>query len=625
MSALSSLARSSVRAHRGGFAGTFLVLALAAALLAATGVLMESGLRAGTDAGLLTALAGSFAGTTILVVVLVVASTVTLAMRQRRRDLALLRAIGATRAQVRRLVGTEVALVTAVAAPLGALPGLALAHLVVPLLVSAGVVPAGFDLSLSPAPVLSATLLLLAVALVAGRLAARETLRTPPTSAVRESAVEARGIGPVRRVLAIGTAACGIAAAGSPLVVPGTIGGATAATSALLLVGAAALAGPLLVTWVLDRTTSLQRLAPGAAGRLALANTRGFSHRLTTVVVPLAVALAVGTVQSSVDRAVVTAAADQLRAGIHADLVVTGPQGLDSVAAVPGVESTTSLASVTAQVRTDDEEVPGLEALSWEPIGLRVLPDEPGAEAAYNPDVVRGSLGDLSQAETVAISSDAAFETGKDIGDVVAIRLGDGQDTEAAVVAVYDRGLGFGGYLVGAATPREHGVDAPVDTVLVSTDDPSAVARDLRADGLTAVDVQTYVGDATSTGAQEQHLSLVLLLLLLGFVGLSAGNALVMTTVGRRNELALLSRTGATHRQLVVMAAVESVITAAAAWAIGTLAVVPAVFGVSYGVLGTVVPTIDLTTYAALSAAVLGISVLTIVPTVAVRLRSMRT
>ena len=87
--------------------GPFLVIALAAALLAATGRLLESGLRAsGTDGdtGLLAALAGSFAGTALVVVVLVVASTVTLALRQRRRELALLRAVGATRSQVRRAI-----------------------------------------------------------------------------------------------------------------------------------------------------------------------------------------------------------------------------------------------------------------------------------------------------------------------------------------------------------------------------------------------------------------------------------------------------------------------------------------------------------------------------------------
>ncbi len=55
-----------------------------------------------------------------MVVVLVVAATVSLALRGRRRELALLRAVGATRAQARALIGAEVLLVGMVAAPLGA-------------------------------------------------------------------------------------------------------------------------------------------------------------------------------------------------------------------------------------------------------------------------------------------------------------------------------------------------------------------------------------------------------------------------------------------------------------------------------------------------------------------------
>ncbi|HYF71671.1 MAG TPA: FtsX-like permease family protein, partial [Nocardioides sp.] len=199
MSSTWSTARAAVRADRGGLAGTFIVLVLAAALLSATGVVMESGLRAQAsasgDASMLAALAGSFAGTAITVVVLVVASTFALAIRRRRREFALMRAVGATRKQVRRMVGSEVLLVTAVAAPLGAVPGLFAARLLTPTLVDSGIVTEGFDLTLSPVPVVVAVALLLPVALLAARLAARETLRMSPTAAVRESTVEKPAIG----------------------------------------------------------------------------------------------------------------------------------------------------------------------------------------------------------------------------------------------------------------------------------------------------------------------------------------------------------------------------------------------------------------------------------------------
>ena len=220
------LARSNLAAHRASLGGTVVVLALAAALLSAAGVLLESGLRAGAgsaDAGTLTALAGSFIGITLLVVVLVVAATVTLAMRPRQRDLALLRAVGATSRQVRQMVTVELLLVTAVVGPRGALPGLWAARLTTPLLVDAGLVPAGFTPALSPLPALSAVVLLVPVAAGAARLAVRETLRQTATAALGSTLVEPAGLGRVRRALALATAGTGLAVAGTPLVVPGTV------------------------------------------------------------------------------------------------------------------------------------------------------------------------------------------------------------------------------------------------------------------------------------------------------------------------------------------------------------------------------------------------------------------
>ena len=135
------LAVPAVRAHRVDLAGTALVLAAAGAVVSLTGVLMESGLRG--DGGMLSALASSFAGTALVVVLIVVTSTVGLVMRQRRGELALMRTIGATASQVRGLVSTEVLLVSLVAVPFGAVPGLWLASTLTPMLDAAGMVGPG--------------------------------------------------------------------------------------------------------------------------------------------------------------------------------------------------------------------------------------------------------------------------------------------------------------------------------------------------------------------------------------------------------------------------------------------------------------------------------------------------
>lgn len=615
MSDLWPLARRSAWAHRGGLTGTGLVLGLAGVLLAVAGVLAESGLRGG-DGGFLLVLATSFSGTVSMLVVLVVAATVSLALRGRRRELALLRTVGATRAQLRALIGAEVLLVGMVAAPLGAVAGVLLARLLTPILRDAGAIGAGGTLALSPLPVLGAVAGVLPVAWLSARIAARETLRATPGPAVRASTVEARSVGAVRRIAALTVAVVGLVAAFSPLVVPGTIGSASAATSAFLLVGAAALAGPLLLSRAFSGAARWDHLL-GPAGLLAVANLRGFSQRLTIVVVPLALALTAGTAQTTVDRTLAEATRVQLVDGLDADLVVTGPSRVDEVADLPGVAGTTVLASAPAQVRTDADLDGVLDALAWDPTVVRSL--APGTSGPLvDPKVTSGSLADLAEPGTVAISGDATFDTGFRLGGSVPLRWPDGSTDRPRVVAVYERGLGFGDYLVGADALAGHPSARTSDALLVDAA-PGAVGE-VRAGltelGLAPISPASYAERATVASSAERRLSTVLLLALLAFVFLAAANTLVMVTVRRRTELGLYGRTGATRAQLVRMAAVEALLTGALAWLIGSIAVVPAVLGVGFGMLGPEVPPVDLPAYLLLSAAVLALPLLTVVPVV---------
>ncbi|WP_432493220.1 FtsX-like permease family protein [Kineococcus auxinigenes] len=606
------LASAGVRAHRGAFAGTALVLAVAAAAVAVTGVLFESGLRTRSagDAlagGLLVALASSYAGTLLVVVVMVVAATVSLALRGRRREFALLRAVGATPNQVRRAVTLEVAVVSLVAAPPGALLGLLGARLLDPLLVRSGMVGPGFTSALSPLPVLLAVVLIVATAVPVGRLGAREAARTAPTAALRQSAVEAGRVGPARRIAALALTAGGLAAASSPLWVPGVQGSATAAISSFLLVGAAALAGPVLVGWLFDRLARVHPSAGGPAAVLAVRNVRGFSRRLTTVVVPLALVVAAATVQSSVDQAITVAAEQEMTAALTADLVVTPAEGsadaVGRVAAVPGVAAAVPLATVPAQVRTDDEDLAVAGGLAWEPAALRVVPGE--LAGTLDPGVVEGGLAGLGAADTVAISTDTAFQTRVGLGDTLTLQLGD-DVVEADVVAVFSRGLGVAGLITGPATAEAHGLPVVPDTVLVDVG-PGTAPRDaaaaISALGVTATDVGTHVTTATRSAGGENDIGTALLLVLLGVVAVGAASTLALTTAARREEFALLHRTGTTRRQLVAMTTVEALITGATACAIGTVAVVPSLIGVGAGLLDGP-PVVDLPTYGTVSVAV---------------------
>ncbi len=603
MTGVLGLALAGARAHRAVLSGTALTLAAAGAVLAVIGVLLETGLRgaAGVDGATLVLLASSYAGSALVVIVLVVAATITLALRARRQEFALLRTVGATRRQVRQEVALEVLLVSLLAVPIGAAFGTVGAVALTPLLVDARMLAPGGQLGLSPAPAVGALLVLLPTGLLGGLLGARETVRIPPTEAVRRSTATERGIGRVRRTSAVVVGAAGLATALTPVFVPGTIGGATAASSAFLLVGALALAGPLLVRLAFGGAARTAGGRSGPAARLAVANLLGHSRRLTVVVVPLALALATGTVQTSVDRAVSVAAEQQLRAAIGADLVVTGrlTEGrLARLQALPGAAGAVALGAGTVEVRTDHDSGP--EGLGWERSELgTVLPQ--ASRAVFDPGVTAGSLAALGAVGTVALSTDAAFESGLGIGDALPVRAGT-EVHRLRIVAVYRRGLGVGDHLASPATARAIGGDAATSAVLLRD---AGAARAVRALGLRAATPESYV-EATSRGAAaQQRLSSVLILLLLIFVGIAAADALVLTTVSRRNELVLLSRIGATRAQLLRTTALEALATGVLAWVFGTLSVVPAVLAASGALVGGVVPVVDVPTYGLLSAAVL--------------------
>lgn len=590
-----NFARSAVRAYPSSFVGSFIIILVASALLAANGVLMETGLR--SDAPLLTTVAASFAGTAILVVVLVVASTFASALRQRHAQFALLRAIGATPTQVRAMVTAEVAIVFALAAPLGAIPGLFAGNLLLPLLSSSGVVPAGLVLTISALPVLGVLVLLFPTALLAARLAARQVTKVSPTAAVRGADAESAHLSRGRAISTVVFFAAGLMTASVPFFVSGTIGSATGATSAFLLVTAAALGGPAIVGAMARRAARATSSSRFAAAMLAAVNSRGFSRRLTAAIIPLALLLSLGTVQTGVNATVVEASGMQLRDGLGSALVVTAPEGvspsqLAAVESTSGIDAVVGSSTVAAEVRGDEQ---GYDEFSWEQTGVRSLTGD--SVGLIDVDVTSGSLDDLTSPATVAVSSDGF----RSVGDSVQMRFGS-KELIATVVAVYDRGLGFGEYIMLDSSLPASVRPVASDVLLVSG------SADLTSLGLKTSSVDEYADAAVAGAATQQQLGAILLFVLIFFVAIAAANTLVMLTRARSAEFALLRRIGATRAQLSSMIAIESGFVMLMALVIGTLAVLPALVGVAYGLLGALTLGISWPVYAGLVVAVVVIA-----------------
>ncbi|MET1074111.1 MAG: FtsX-like permease family protein [Umezawaea sp.] len=563
----------------------------------------------------LMALSASFAGVALLIAVFVVAGTLSLSVGQRRREFALLRAVGTLPRQIHGMIGREVRVVAGLAALLGIAPGYLLAGVLGDQFAGAGVMPADFDLVHSPFPALAAVVLSVVTAVGAAAVAARRPARIDPIDAIRESGVETPKLGRGRIGTGVVLAVIGLLASLAPMLLPGLIGLTAVGAAALLLIIAVGLVGPWLVERFLGVLGPLLRVGKSPAGVLAEASIRGYSRRLSAAVVPLALAITFGSVQLFMPTTIAAEAATQSRDGIVADHLVAAPgSGLSQdlaavVAAVPGVTAADPITRSTALISTpvfDDEVMIQQFAVQGVRPGSRTL----------DLQVEKGSLDRLSEPDTVALSTNAASAMSADVGGKVTFHVGDGTELTATVVAVYGRGLGFGDLTLSADALRPHTTTGLADYLLV-TSTPDGRAGVEQAIGQLGLAVQeTTVPAGSGERDTQSWVNLIALLVILGYVALSVVNTLVMATVGRRREFTLLRLIGTTDRQIRGMTLIESLVAVLIAVVVGTVTAIPPLVGFALGVSGQPVPTISPLAYLLIVAATAVLGVVSIrIPT----------
>ncbi|MEB7504919.1 ABC transporter permease [Arthrobacter koreensis] len=548
-------------------------------------------------------LSGSLAGVAVMTAVFVTAGTLSLSILSRRREFAMLRAIGAGANQTLGVVVREVLLVSSVAAVLGAVPGFWLAGFLGGQFTSAGVIPEGFGLAYSPLPAAGAVLVSIAAAVGASLVSARGTVRAAPVTALRESVTESGGLGRGRIITGLSLLGFGLVAALLPAAVPGSAGLAAAASSILLLVIGAGVLGPWIVTGALKLMAPLLRRSSSASLVLAGAGAEAFPRRLAAGIVPLALALALGSVQFFMPTTVESEAQRQSRAGVVADYLVSAPGGIsaelaDAVSRVPGVETTTAVAgsALLAEMR-----FLGMED-GVQPVGVQgVGPENLGS--ALDLGVRSGSLDRLYEPGTVAVSTALAHETGLAPGDTFGFHFGDGTESTAIVVATYERGLGFGDVTMDNAALLPHTTSGLNSQLLLTA--PGADAADLvpalKDLGLTVLGRDGLNAAGAAERGAESWVNILAMLILLGYLAVSVGNALVMSTARRRPEMLLLRRLGATDAQLRRMTGAESALMVAAAVVVGTVLALPPLMGIALNISGQPLPTIQPLVYLALA------------------------
>jgi putative ABC transport system permease protein len=508
----------------------------------------------------LVGIGGSFGGIAAMVAVFTAAGAVALAVGQRAREFALLRAIGATPRQIRRTIATEALLVAPLAGLLGCLPGIGLAAWWLGQLKDKGAVPEAVDLSAGWIPLVTAVGTVLLTALAAGFMAARRSSRIKPGQALSEASVERLRFGWIRTPLGLAALAGGFVCAGLAASLTGEDAANASLGIVMLFMLAVALLGPL-VARLCAGLFGLPLRGAGAPASLAAANSRTNARRLASAITPIVLAMAFSSVLVFMHTSEDRATERQQQAGILADHIVTADPGLppDAVrqaARTPEVTAAVGLLRTSVLVPASGG---GLTPASTQ----GVTGSARDLAAVQDLDVKEGRLS-LKQGE-IAVDASVADSANRGIGDRLAVRLPDGTRTEPRIVATYGRGLGLAQVTMARADLATH-VTSAFDTELWTKGGTPAALKGFgtvldRADHTTAQSVDRELNAWANT---------VMAAVLGGFAAVAAVNTLVMTVLGRRRELGTLRLIGSTRRQVLRMIRWEALLVALAGIVLGT-------------------------------------------------------
>jgi putative ABC transport system permease protein len=566
------LALRSLAAHKARLAMTLAAVTLGTAFVAGTLLFTASAEQATADAETLRNALLGFAAIALVVGSFVIANTFSMLVGQRTRELALLRAVGLSRRQVRRLVLGEAALVGLLGGVAGIAAGYGFAVPAVRLL---------DDQTGSATVVVRWPALLAALAVAVGVTvlsawsSARRAAGTPPVAALRsEITAPPRDIR--RRTIAGAVvAAPGVAVYGYAGLTDqideqvGTVG----LGGAVLLILAVILLAPALCRLLLG-SLSAPLVLLGATGRLAAGNARRNPRRTAATASALMISLAVVTGLAIFGHSVERYTVASVRDGVAAQLVAqpTGgaeaaiPQrSVDRLADAPGVRAVAALRYALIPVRVGPLATQASATIT----------DPAALGTALRLTMLSGQVEDLDGG--VFVSGDLARRYGVSVGDRLTLGWPRGGEGELAITGVYQGNSVVSGVLVPQATALPHLEEADAFTAFVAVApgaDEAAVRAGLEralADrpDLVVRSRSEYLAEELRGAALVLRMLYALLALAVVIGILGVANTLGLSVVERTREIGLLRALGLTRRQLRTVIRAESALIAVAGGVLG--------------------------------------------------------
>jgi putative ABC transport system permease protein len=523
-----------------------------------------------------------FGGIAVFVGAFTIYNTLSITVAQRSRELALLRALGATRRQVLRSVVVEALALGTVASAIGLAAGLGLAKLLGGLFAAMGIDLPSTSTVFGARTIIVSLAVGIVVTVLAGLGPALRATRVSPVTAMREGAeIPAGRIGRRAPLFAaitgvLATGVLGLSLFGSGMEVEDRL--LLLAPGSLLLFIAVGLISPRLVPGlasVLGRPG--QRIA-GVAGGLARRNAKRNPGRTAATAAALMIGIALVAFSAVLGNGMRESTSGALAEQVRADYVVVGqdgwspidPDAAKAVAEVPGVDVSTGLVQDDGRAfgkkisvdGVDEKRIASVFGFDW----------DKGSDDAYAELASGGAIVTDRFAEDHDLAVGDRFE-------VTALK-GDKLDLSVAGISKPDRfnPLGTGEVTIARSAYDKSFTAERERYAFVAADGASRPALEKALASFPDVKLQSKSEFQTDQSAWvDQILGIFYALLGLAVIVSLFGivNTLALSVLERTRELGMLRAVGMSRRQVRRMIRHESIVTA----------LIGAVLGIAVGLL----------------------------------------
>jgi putative ABC transport system permease protein len=501
-----------------------------------------------------------FAAIALFVGSFIIWNTFTMIVTQRSREIALMRAVGATRRQVMNNLLVEASLLGAAASAVGVALGIGVSKGLQGLVSTLGFSLPTTSMVINARTIVVSMLVGTLVTVVAAMVPARRATKVLPIEALRESTPGAHAPSKRRAVVGAGLAAAATVAimAGlhgqhhTNLVLVGILAGILSVLT-LAPVGARPLAR------VLGAPLRMRGVSGDLARQNAMRNPRRTASTASALMIGLTLVAGIGVLASSLKASFGTVLHNSTKASLYVTPVNGqgggfSPEVVNLVKAIPGVRAVSATGLGEARIAGSSATYSSVDPAT--------------VEQALDLKLAAGSATTLGT-DGILVRESVAKSKKWQIGQRVPVTFPATGSTALTVRGLF-RATGYlnGDYIISRATDEAHVPDRLDAGALVLTakgSDQGAVKRAIAAALVDHPDAKVLDRKGYEKeigGLVNQLLTLVSVMLLLSVVIALLGivNTLALSVHERTRELGLLRAVGMTRRQLRAMVRWESVV-----------------------------------------------------------------